>query len=201
MPDLLVISKKKKDSALVQQAQILAMKLPDRYDLDYIQRFIASPEMGYPAGLAGVDAEIWGDIHAPKKYEADIVTLSSRKRTDMFTKVLLEKGTQKMFDYAFDRFLLKPSPVHGLLGYEENTLSRITYLITTALASLLPITSIVVLYFNHSIKVRLGVSAIFTVLLSFSLAFFTSARRTEIFALTAALSAVQVVFVQVGSAA
>ena len=151
-----------------------------------------------PFGLTGVDADIWGSVHYPKKYEADIVTLLPRKKADMFTKLIIDKGVDKFFDYGMGRFM-KPSPTHGLIGLEDNNLFRLTYLVTTTLASLLPVASIVILYFIHSMKLRLGIIAIFTVLLSFSLAFFTSAKRAEVFALTAAFSAVQVVFVQVGN--
>ena len=185
------------DAALIQQSQILAMTRPSDIDLGYIQNYLASKEMG-PFALAGIDSEIWGSIHNRKGHEADIVTLFPREKSDMFTKLVMEKGTATLFKYGLDRFL-KPSPVHGLVGYEESTLSRLTYLITTALASLLPVASIVVLTFVPSLKLRLGFIAIFTVLLSFCLAFFTSAKRAEIFALTAAFSAIQVVFVQVGN--
>ena len=173
------------------------MTCPSKNDLLYIQNFMASKEMG-PFALAGEDSEIWGSVHNRNTHEADIITLLPRKKEDMFTKLLIEKGTATFFKYGLDRFL-KPSPVHGLVGYEESTLSRLTYLIMTALASLVPVASIVILTFVSSLKLRLGVIAIFTVLLSFCLGFFTSAKRAEIFALTAAFSAVQVVFVQVGN--
>ncbi|KAF2230251.1 hypothetical protein EV356DRAFT_349349 [Viridothelium virens] len=186
----------KYNTAIIQQSQILPMSSPTELDLAYIQNYMANKEMG-PFALAGIDSEIWGSIHERKGHEADIVTLLPRKGDDMFTKLLIEKGTPALFKYGVSRFLT-PSPVHGLVGFEDSTLSRLAYLTTTALASLLPVASIVVLYFVSSMKMRLGIIAIFTVLLSFSLAFFTSAKRTEIFALTAAFSAVQVVFVQVG---
>lgn len=173
------------------------MKPPAKLDLDYIQKFLASKEMG-PFALFGVDSEIWGSIHEPKGHEADIITLLPRKDDDIFTKLLVEKGAPAFFKFGVGRFL-KPSPVHGLVGFEDSTFSRLTYLTTTALASCLPVASIVLLYFVSSIKVRLGIIATFTVVLSFCLAFFTSAKRAEVFGLTAAFSAVQVVFVQVGS--
>ncbi|KAI9662602.1 MAG: hypothetical protein M1821_008769 [Bathelium mastoideum] len=196
---VLVIQAKleKYNAALIQQSQMLQMTPPIKSDLEYIQHYLASKDMG-PFALAGPDCEIWGSVHEPKGHEPDIVTLLPRKATDMFTKLLNNKGTPKLFQYGAGRFL-KPSPVHGLVGFEESTLSRVTYLTTTGLASLIPVASIVVLYFISSMKLRLGFIAIFTVLLSMCLAFFTSAKRAEIFALTAAFSAVQVVFVQVGN--
>ncbi|KAI9685932.1 MAG: hypothetical protein M1822_004210 [Bathelium mastoideum] len=187
----------KYNAALIQQSQMIQMAQPSKFDLEYIQHYMASKDMG-PFALVGIDCETWGTVHKPNGHEPDIVALLPRKATDMFTKLLNNKGTSKLFQYGVGRFL-KPSPVHGLVGFEESTLSRVTYLITTGLASLIPVASIVVLYFVSSIKLRLGVIAIFTVLLSICLAFFTSAKRAEIFALTAAFSAVQVVFVQVGN--
>ena len=172
------------------------MASPTELDLAYIQSYMASHEMG-PFALAGIDCKIWGSVHEPKGHEPDLVALLPRKATDMFTKLLNEKGTQIFYKYGMDR-LMKPSPIHGLIGIKESTLSRITYLTTTTLASLLPIISIIVLYLVDSIKLRLGLIAIFTILLSFCLAFFTSANRAAIFSLTAAFSAVQVVFVQDG---
>ena len=50
------------------------------------------------------------------------------------------------------------------------------------LASLLPISSIVILYFVLNLLVRLGIVGIFTAIFSFSLALITQAKRIEIFA-------------------
>ncbi|OMP83492.1 hypothetical protein BK809_0004873 [Diplodia seriata] len=47
-------------------------------------------------------------------------------------------------------------------------------------------------------KARLGMIAVFNLLLSICLTAFTTARRIDVFAVAAAFSAVQVVFVQGG---
>lgn len=150
-----------------------------------------------PWALDGIDSEVWGTINEREGYEADIVALLPRKKKDMFTNLIANQGMTKWFQYRLDRFR-KPSSTTGLVAYEENTLSRLTSLFSTAMASLLPITSIVILYYVQSMKARFGVIALFNVLLSCCLAFFTTARRTDIFAVTAAFSAVQVVFIQSG---
>lgn len=72
-------------------------------------------------------------------------------------------------------------------------------MVASVLASALPVLSIVILYWVRSTKVRLGLIAVFNIVLSFVLAWFTSAKRAEVFAVSAAFSAVQVVFVQVGT--
>lgn len=171
------------------------MKPPGRSDLDYIQKYLASRHMG-PFALDGVDAEVWGTIKKPKGYESDIIALLPRPKEDMFSNLIMGKGMEKWFKWRLDRFR-KPS-VNGLIEYEESTLLRLTSLVSTALASLLPIASIVVLYSVHSMKARLGIIAAFNVLISLCLAIFTTAKRTDIFAVVAAFSAVQVVFVQAG---
>lgn len=180
--------------ALIQQSYILPMKKPNKLDLSNIQSFIACDDMG-PFGLKGLDSEVWGNIHEPTEYAPDIISLLPRKREDMFSNLITEYGIRKWFDWGLAKSR-KPCEVSGLIGYEEGTLLRLTYLTTTALASLLPIVSIVALYSVHSMKARLGIIAAFNVLISFCLAFFTSAKRTDIFAVTAAFAAVQVVFVQ-----
>lgn len=170
------------------------MQPPTKSDLNYIQKFIASKEMG-PFALDGLDAEVWGNIHQPKGHAPDIITLLPREKEDMFSDLLTDHGLSKWFKWGFGKNR-KPSQVSGLVWYGEGTLRRITLLVTTALASLLPILSIVILYHVHPMKARLGIIAAFNVLISFCLALFTSAKRTDIFAVTAAFSAVQVVFVQ-----
>ncbi|OJD31506.1 uncharacterized protein BKCO1_4700067 [Diplodia corticola] len=184
----------KYNTAIIQQSYILSMKTPGKSDLDYIQKFLASEDMG-PCALDGLDSEVWGTIKDPKGYEPDIITLAPRTEEDMFSNLLAEKGMSAWFKYGLDRFR-KPSPVHGQVAYEESALLRLTYLFATALASLLPIASIVVLCYVRSMEARLGFIALFNVLTSFCLAFFTTAKRTDIFAVAAAFSAVQVVFVQ-----
>lgn len=145
--------------------------------------------------MVGLDAEVWGTVMTPKDFEPDIVSLAPRKKKDMFSNLIREKGMSHWFKHNLDR-LWKSTVLHGQVVYDEGTLVRITKLMVTALASLLPIVSIVILYFVKSMKARLGIIALFNVLTSFSLAFFTTARRTDIFAVAAAFSAVQVVFVQ-----
>ncbi|KAI0617669.1 hypothetical protein TUN199_10331 [Pyrenophora tritici-repentis] len=63
------------------------------------------------------------------------------------------------------------------------------------LASLIPIASIVVLCFVSSMPARLGTIAGFNVLVSICLMAFAGAKRAEVFAISAAFAAVQVVFV------
>jgi hypothetical protein len=59
---------------------------------------------------------------------------------------------------------------------------------------MLPISSIIILYFISSMAARLAIVTLFTALFALSLALVTGAKRVEIFAATSAFAAVQVVF-------
>jgi hypothetical protein len=132
-----------------------------------------------PLILKGKDAKVWGSYSKRHSYKPDLVTLKPRAKKDTFSVWATENATR------FTRFM-KPSPVHGVVGYEETIIYRITYWITSILASLILILSIVVLYLVHSTPARLGTIAAFNILVSVCLMALTNAKRTEVFAITAA---------------
>lgn len=78
--------------------------------------------------------------------------------------------------------------MHGIIGYQDAKVLQITYWMTSVIASLIPIGSIIVLYKVHSMAARLGIIAGFNVLVSLCLSIFTDAKRAEVFAITAALA-------------
>lgn len=175
------------------------METPGNFDLDHLQKYIASVEMG-PFALCGQDSDIWGDIIQRKNYAPDIITLLPRKREGMFFRSIIEYGLAKWFQLGLDRFL-KPSPAAGIVGYETSTLLRLSYLTTTVIASVIPILSIVVLYFIQSTPARLGVIGGFTVLISVSMVNFTSAKRSDILIATAVFTVIQIIFIHRDSSA
>jgi hypothetical protein len=103
---------------------------------------------------------------------------------------------------SFTRFLRKPLTVlcHKLWGgrrvptdvegnihvYEEKIVMRAADMVGTAIASLLPVLAVVVLYCVREMPTRLGMVALFTLLFSLALMATTKAKRIEIFAATAA---------------
>lgn len=74
----------------------------------------------------------------------------------------------------------------NLYHYKDSHLEYPAYVISTGLASLLPIISIVVLYAVDNMGKRLGIIAAFTSIFAMSVAFMTGARRVDVFAATAA---------------
>ncbi|KAL1643913.1 hypothetical protein SLS58_004588 [Diplodia intermedia] len=187
----------KYNAALIQQKEILAMKGPSEFDRDFIRRFLASKNEGLNFALTGADLGVWGSVDQPKDCAKDLVALCPRHDEDRFSKWVTGKGITKFFHLGGARFR-KRSPIHGFVGYEESDLLRITYNITTILASVLPIAAIAVLAYVQSMKAKLGIIAAFNVVLSVCLTVLTKAKRTDVFAVAAAFSAVQVVFVQSG---
>ena len=79
--------------------------------------------------------------------------------------------------------------------YKAPNSARIAEIITLMLASLLPTASIFALYYITSPVIRLTFIMLFSAVFTGCLAFFTSAKRMEIFSAAVALAAVQVVFI------
>ena len=156
------------------------MKEPGAYDLKDLQKYLL--EIGMP--LEGDDSDIWGSRSKPHAHAPDLVTLRARQQEDIFSTWIVEKAIKRVFLCCQHR--IKPSKVHGMKGYEGQTFLRVTYWITNIIATVLPSASIIILYCIKSTWVRLAVLAVFNLLVSICLTVFTTAKRSEVFALTAA---------------
>lgn len=181
------------NEALIQQNIILAFPGPSKWDLNYVQHYLATKDMG-PLALAGDDAPIWGSTKEPNSFCPDLITLRPRHNEDTFSRWVTERAIIKLFKCGCHR-LMKVSRIHGVPGFKDSTLLQVTFWITTVIASLLPIASISVLYYVHSMLARLAIIATFNVVVSLCLMAFTTAKRLDVFAVAAAFSAVQAVFV------
>jgi hypothetical protein len=101
------------------------------------------------------------------------VSTSQNSRKDSYTSQYPSK--QKSFDLESNIFLYRDSYFH-----------RIASIVGTLISSLIPIGSIVVLYFITDMPMRLVIVGIFTAIFSIALSLMTSGTRVEIFAATAA---------------
>ncbi|KAF2441969.1 hypothetical protein P171DRAFT_366077 [Karstenula rhodostoma CBS 690.94] len=183
------------NEALIQQSRVLSYPEPDQYDLKYMQRFLHSQEH-MDLCLLGPDATIWGSLSEPHSHSADLASLCPRKKEDPFSNWVVDNAITKLVRCGCSCFLRSSrADMRGIIGYEDVKVMRITYWMTSVIASLLPIGSIVILYKAHSTAARLGIIAAFNMLVSLCLSAFTNAKRVEVFAITAAFAAVQVVFV------
>lgn len=186
-----LISTPNADEMLIQQMKIVAVDPPSSWDLRHIQRYLVSEEMAHGV-LTGKDATLWD----PDQGHTDLLPLATRHNEDFFSSWVTESVSEKLIKLRQKR---KPVDQRKLDDFADKKVLRWTFLFASVLASALPILAIVILYCVRSVKVRLGLIAVFNVVLSFALAWFTSAKRAEVFAVSAAFSAVQVVFVQVGA--
>jgi len=90
-----------------------------------------------------------------------------------------------------------PELSKGLTLYSSSWIMRVTSLMTTIVACLLPVVAIVILSRVHTMGLILGLIAVFNTIFAFGLVMISSSSsRVDIFTATAAFSAVMVVFVQ-----
>lgn len=162
--------------------QLNSLEAPPNYDLEDIQtRFKNSAmEAAHPITLNGKDRFVWGskvfrDEAEPAK---DLVALKPRPESDPFSALIMEKCTPWLYQHL--------TKLDKTVFVSDRKQLRYTAMITTIIASLLPIASIAILYSNKSIKARLALIAIFTFIFATSLVCFSTAKRTEVFSATAA---------------
>lgn len=85
----------------------------------------------------------------------------------------------------------------NLTSYSASWILRVTSILTTIVACLLPVIAIVILSRVHTMGMILGLIALFNTVFAFGLVLISStSSRVDIFTATAAFSAVMVVFVQ-----
>ncbi|KAK0645290.1 hypothetical protein DIS24_g8040 [Lasiodiplodia hormozganensis] len=186
---------KEYNEMIIQQLKITSVDPPGSSDLHYIQRYLISEDMDNGV-LTGKDSDLWGSMENPEAHARDLLALLGRHNEDFFSSWVAESVANKL-NKLQQNGRLSATPRLG--DITDKKLSRWTFMITSVLASALPILSIAVLYCVQSIKIRLGLIGVFNVVLSCVLAGFTSAKRAEVFGVCAAFSAVCVVFVQVGA--
>lgn len=180
---------KEYNEALALQITILSADTPSDYDLRWLQRFLWSQDMG--DGITGVDRNIWGyhgrsDEHAP-----DLVSLLSQRNEDFFSKWMTEHVVTRLLQLDKGR---EADKKRGVVSYESDKVLRWTFAFSTAVASVLPVLSIAILYAVRSQKVRLALIAIFNVALAFAISLLASPRIVDTFTASFAFSAINVIW-------
>jgi len=174
---------RREDAALIQQHKLHQIPEPDRFDLNDVYCLLHSDAMD-GGGLGGDDREIWGLPDDSEMYAPDLIGVCPREPADPFSRWVSENAIY-LFRCGLGR-LKKPDKHHGRRVYYDTTVLRVTSWITSILASLLPIASILILLHLDSLKMKLWVIGAFNVLLSVCLKTLTEAKRAELFAVTAA---------------
>ena len=165
------------DKLLLQQAGLSTLPKPGRYDLRYLQEWLANPRGGkFP--LEGPDRN-W-------TYSNDLLALRRRAESDSFSKWFSEK-LLPFYHRVFGRYIHKKnSHRENEVSYKDSVILKVASMLATTLAALLIVAPVVILDEINSMKARLGLMSAFTVLFSLCITRLTNAKRTEVFAATAA---------------
>jgi len=173
------------DQALVLQSQLLALPPPNACDLSYLRAWLQKSINDDPTtALNGWDSSSWDADGGG----GDLLALHPRPDSDPFSTWVLERGVGCLYRL----WCRLPLPLRcrrcpgDKLALCDSSILRVTTLFATALASLLPVGSIAVLYAVTSMKARLGLVAVFTFLSAVALRACTTAGRGEVFGITAA---------------
>lgn len=171
------------DEAIIQKSLLHKLKAPDRFDLHDFQTFLQTEDMG-PPFLKGGDRKTWGTPDDPDNHPPDLLCVHPRIKEDTFSRVVAERAIH-LFKCGLGR-LMKGNRHLRRRVYYDTTVLKVTFCMTSAMAALIPIASIIVLIHLESMKAKLWTVAAFNVLISVCLTFFTDAKRTDVFAVNAA---------------
>ncbi|KAI0974384.1 hypothetical protein F4678DRAFT_373349 [Xylaria arbuscula] len=170
------------DNALQAQASIVALRRPRRRIWETLIEFVNDKDNH--VALKDKDKHFLQDA----VYE-DLVALGGGALDPMTTFLL--KFFARFFQTEQDR-----SRTRGILNFSSTSRVRgFVRILAIIASSLLPVLSIIVLYYIKSQSARLITIVAFSALCSLALTVLTDARNAEIIATTAAYAAVQVVFV------
>jgi len=147
--------------------------------------------------LRGLDQEAWSSPTTTN----DLLAVEKRSSGDPFSRWITNTLIPFFHTKLFKHFKapIPEDPESGICNYDDGKVARFVHVLSTVVASMLPITSIIVLYFVSDPHNRLAIAVAFTGLFAFCLAVTTRARRVEIFAATSGFAAVQVVFMTGGN--
>lgn len=140
--------------------------------------------------MTGRDSNVWGSVIDPHDTSPDLIGIQTRYKEDSFSTWVADHAII-LFKCGLAR-LKKPNKHSGVVGYYESSVLKATFVLTSIIASLLPIASIIVLMvlsprpMDTAVRAQIGTIAAFNVLISMCLTILTDAKRTDVFAVTAA---------------
>ncbi|KAF2033187.1 hypothetical protein EK21DRAFT_98475 [Setomelanomma holmii] len=174
----------RENDVVVLQAQITAIRRPDSRPVLAFRDFLEGKVL--PSKLADPMPLISGRAKAFLDDDNDLMALARPIEEDHLSRFLQ--------DHWLIRKRRDADPFDRTTIHKNLHVVRTAAALDIALAAVLLIGAIVILYLVARPKAKLGFIAMFTVLFAFSVALCTNARRAEVFAATAANAAVLVVF-------
>ncbi|KAI1448152.1 hypothetical protein F5Y02DRAFT_377510 [Annulohypoxylon stygium] len=170
------------NEALLQQVRISKLDEPNPTDLEFLRSWFERPSMGcFP--IRGLDYKAW-----EQTFENDLVAIKPRVLPDPFSKWITDTLIPLYHRIFGVKFRTADATDLGdeLYTYKESQIKVIIDIVTTVVAAVFPLLSIVVLYIVQSFSVRLGIVIVFSTFFALMLALMTNARRIEVFAATSA---------------
>ena len=111
----------------------------------------------------------------------------SRSEEDSFSHFITTFVTNVLDRFEFTRRLGRVVDDEiGLVSYDDSKIEYATRIITTVMASIVPAISILILYVLKNTYARIGLTALLSSVFALLLATCSSAKKVEIFAVTAA---------------
>jgi len=134
--------------------------------------------------LLGKDRDTWGTFDEPLNPHPDLLSVVAGANKDPFSSWCSQRFIHWFYGILWNRRKSSDDLESGIISCEDEKLQNYTSYVASVVASLLPISAIVILYCIHSMNARLGAVAVFTVICTTCLTFFTPATRGEIFIAT-----------------
>lgn len=165
---------------------------PDSCDIDFLRSWLENEKCGnnFLKLSANTEATAWDATHT-----GDLVAL--HRRTDRFAAWVANAVVPFYHRRLGHRLQKRIDDDHlgSYYAYDDNKLVIFGNVLCTALSTMIPSSSILVLYYVRSMLSRLLLIIGFSSLFSLIMGFVAQGKRYEIFAATIAFAAVQVVFV------
>ncbi|KIW94010.1 uncharacterized protein Z519_05326 [Cladophialophora bantiana CBS 173.52] len=173
-------------------AAVIKLGSPDSCDIDFLRAWLRDEKCGnnFLKLSAGAEAMAWDVNHT-----GDLITLN--KRTDRFAAWVanaLIPFYRKRVGHRLQR-RTDEEALGSYYAYDDKKLAILGNVLCTVLSTMVPSSSILVLYYVKSMLSRLLLIIGFSSLFSLIMGLVAHGRRYEIFAATIAFAAVQVVFV------
>ncbi|EXJ76781.1 uncharacterized protein A1O5_01289 [Cladophialophora psammophila CBS 110553] len=178
------------NESLLQYKELCALQNPTKHDLKTLRLWLEHREYG-DNFLRGVERDIFhiDDPNDPNcdDRSSDLVTVSHEAvEKDYFSRWVSDELIGRFHNLIGHRWKRPVDPETGICNYRKTHVRALSHLVGVVLASVIPAASIFTLYFVNNMVDRLGVLLAYSALFSICLAIFTTARRVEIFAATAA---------------
>ncbi|KAL4973020.1 hypothetical protein BDW66DRAFT_162447 [Aspergillus desertorum] len=163
----------KYNTAFTQHTQLLRLKPPHKHDLNTFKD--------------------WLDDNPNGDEKGDLVALSGRyENVDLLTKWVF-----RVVIPLYDRIIVYFRQLIGTkkVGLYDEKIIRATRLTSTITSSVIPASSMLVLYLVSNMITRLIIIVVYNIGFSIILGLLAKARRVEVFAASTAFAAVQVAFI------